>query len=213
MDSLYCVIFLFDFARNMVRAKSKDEFFFWDGALELLGSIPAFPALRLARLGRVLRAYRLIWSTGGKGLARQFIERCAEGALYLTALIALLMLSAGSNLTLFFENRSPNANIHTGANAYWWAHVTMTTVGYGEYYPVTNGGRVIGMALMAIGIGIFGVITSYMSSLFLEPNKERVAERTAPPEVFATQQLHQEMALIRNELAELRTILHGRSST
>jgi len=211
MDSLYCVIFLFDFARNMWRAKSRREFFFWDGALELLGSIPAVPALRLARLGRVVRAYRLVRATGGKGLARQFIERRAEGALYLTALIALLMLSVGSNLALAFENRDPAANIRSGVNAYWWAYVTVTTVGYGDYYPVTTGGRVVGMLLMAIGIGIFGVLTSFMSSIFLEPKKDRREERSAPPEALAIQQLHQEVVALRGELAEVRTMLQSRT--
>src|SRR5262245_28092811 len=81
MDTIYCVFFLVDVSRNLIRAESKRDYLFWRGALEFFGSIPALPALRIARVGRLIRVSHLIRKDGAKRLGRQFIERRAEGAL------------------------------------------------------------------------------------------------------------------------------------
>jgi voltage-gated potassium channel len=61
----------------------------------------------------------------------------------------------------------------------WWSLVTITTVGYGDRYPTSHGGRLIGMITMLVGIGLFGVLTSVLATKFLEPKKEAQAEPTA----------------------------------
>ena len=52
------------------------------------------------------------------------------------------------------ERASPDANIVTFGDAIWWAFVTITTVGYGDYYPVTTPGRVVAVLLMAGGVAV-----------------------------------------------------------
>ncbi len=216
-DTLLCVIFLFDFGKNLLRADNKRDYLFWHGILDLLGSIPSIPALRLARLARVFRVARMLKARGTRSLAREFIDRRAEGALYLTSLLALLMLIIGSSLALVFEPDGQNANITSGRDAFWWAYVTITTVGYGDRYPVTNGGRIIGMALMTVGIGIFGVLTSFMSSVLLAPPK--TSQPDAEPAPTNNEHLSQspdlvvlqaELAGLHVELAEIKALLRDR---
>jgi voltage-gated potassium channel len=71
------------------------------------------------------------------------------------------------------------ANISTGGDAFWWAFVTITTVGYGDRYPTTGLGRIMAMVLMTVGVGVFGVLTSYMASVFLAPDDEEKNSRSS----------------------------------
>lgn len=83
------------------------------------------------------------------------------------ALIAVLVLLFSSIAILEFET-APESNIKTAEDAIWWAYVTMTTVGYGDKYPVTTEGRIIAMVLMTVGVGLFGTFTAYVSSWFVK---------------------------------------------
>ncbi|MDP0624856.1 potassium channel family protein [Porphyromonas gingivalis] len=60
--------------------------------------------------------------------------------------------------------------------AIWWSYVTITTVGYGDKYPVTTEGRIIAMFLMTAGVGLFGTFTAYIASLFVSDNKKEETE-------------------------------------
>ena len=86
------------------------------------------------------------------------------------------MLVTSSLLVLQFEYRSPGANITTGADALWWAIVTITTVGYGDYYPVTELGRLTGVFVMFAGVGIIGALASILASLLVSPAPAELEE-------------------------------------
>jgi voltage-gated potassium channel len=83
-------------------------------------------------------------------------------------------LFLGAWLALLFEehSKSPNANIHTYPDALWWAIVTVTTVGYGDKYPVTEGGRIVATVLMLVGIGLIGVLTATVASVFIKEHTD-----------------------------------------
>jgi hypothetical protein len=83
-----------------------------------------------------------------------------------------MVLCVSSILVLQFESRSPDANIKTGGDALWWAVVTITTVGYGDFYPVTTLGRLTGVSVMFAGVGIIGALASILASLLVPPVKE-----------------------------------------
>mgnify|MGYP003948636165 FL=1 len=68
------------------------------------------------------------------------------------------------------ENASPDANILTANDALWWSYVTIATVGYGDRYPVTDYGRLVGIAVMTVGVALFSVITSYLADWFRRPH-------------------------------------------
>ena len=65
-----------------------------------------------------------------------------------------------------------NSNIKTAEDAIWWAWVTITTVGYGDKYPVTTEGRIIASFLMTAGVGLFGTFTGFIASWFLEKKSD-----------------------------------------
>jgi voltage-gated potassium channel len=75
------------------------------------------------------------------------------------------------------ERSDADANIKTASDALWWAYVTVTTVGYGDKYPVTNSGRLVGVLLMTIGVGLFGVLTGYLANAFLKPGSEEQSRK------------------------------------
>ena len=71
----------------------------------------------------------------------------------------------------------PEANIKGVEDAIWWAFVTITTVGYGDRFPVTSEGRLIGALLMTAGVGLFGTFSGFVASWFLAPQKPREPQR------------------------------------
>ena len=79
------------------------------------------------------------------------------------------MLVVSSVLVLEFESFAPPgaANIETGGEALWWAVVTITTVGYGDFFPVTFFGRLTGVAVMFAGVGIIGALASILASILV----------------------------------------------
>lgn len=86
-------------------------------------------------------------------------------------LLALVLVIASSTAILHFE-ASPETNIKTAENAFWWAFGTITTVGYGELYPVTMEGRIIAAILMTAGVGLFGAFSAALAAWFLVPEDE-----------------------------------------
>jgi voltage-gated potassium channel len=88
-------------------------------------------------------------------------------------LLAILVLEIGGVAVLYFERPDASANITTPGDALWWGYVTITTVGYGDQYPVTPWGRVIGVFLLTAGVALFSVFTGFIANAFLAPRRRR----------------------------------------
>jgi voltage-gated potassium channel len=211
-DNLVCVVFLVDFAINLSRSKPRRDYFITRrGWLDLIGSIPSFGVLRitvllrLARLSRLARIARLLQGENKKRLVDDVLKNRGQYAAFITLLAAFIVLVASSVLVLQFEGRAPEeANIKTGGDALWWAVVTITTVGYGDQYPVTALGRLTGVLVMFAGVGIIGALASILASILVpQPDKPD------PTEVVADvgSAVEAELAGIRAELAALRESL------
>jgi voltage-gated potassium channel len=197
-DNAICIIFLGDFALNLARSRPRRDYFITRrGWLDLIGSIPSFSFIpftalfRLARLSRLARLTRLFRGQAGRDLVLDVLRNRGEYATFITILLAGMVLSIASILVLQEESRSPAANITNGGDAIWWAIVTITTVGYGDYYPVTTLGRIVAIFVMFSGIGIIGALASILASLLVstapaeEPEPVAVSEPMAVSEPVA----------------------------
>ena len=223
VEDALCVVFLLDFFRSLHLAQDKWGYFLRGGGwLDLLGSIPisAFAIFRFARLFRIVRLLQKM--TGGE-LRRMFTGRLAQNTLLFTLVTALILVFTIAWLVLLAEQSSPNANIKTYHDAVWWAFVTITTVGYGDYYPVTTVGQFMAIILMFCGLGIIGVLSSYLASTFISlqrRRKEKVEggneqdqdsnEDEDNVEDEHAAKLEAELEAIKGELAALRQLFEER---
>jgi voltage-gated potassium channel len=176
VDLLFCAIFMTDFFGRLLKAHPKRSYLVPQGIFDFLGSIPAIPALRFFRLFRLMRVLRVLRVGGPKRIVHEFASRRAESALYVAVLLALLVVMFGSLGVYAFESRAPDANIQSGGDAVWWSLVTITTVGYGDRFPTSHGGRLLGVLTMMMGIGLFGVLTSVLATKFLQPQEGDASE-------------------------------------
>ena len=151
------------------------------GIASVAGPLRIFRVLRVPLLGvRTLRGLR----------AR--LER--DGPLFVL-LMASVTVVAGALMVLEFERYHDEALIHGLGDALWWAVTTMTTVGYGDEFPRTPGGRAVGTVVMLIGISLFGLVTALLAQWFLGTTAahERTRDETAA--------LAEQVAALRAELA------------
>lgn len=133
-------------------------------ALVLLPMLRPLRILRSARLLRLARAGRVV--AGAASAAKTSRRHLASTAgLYAPAAALLLILTAAA-FARDAERGAPGANITSYGDAVWWAMTTVTTVGYGDRYPVTTTGRVLAVGLMIIGVALLGVVTASMAAAF-----------------------------------------------
>jgi voltage-gated potassium channel len=169
-DDLVCAVFFIEFCIRFIRADNKWVFMRL-GWIDLISSIPSFSYLRWGRifsLFRLLRIIRAIRST--KELIQHFRKKRVESTLLSMSLLGILLLIFSSILILKVEN-VPNGNIKTASDAVWWAFTTISTIGYGEFYPVSNAGRMIAGVLIVFGVGVFGTLSGLIASWFLGHQK------------------------------------------
>jgi voltage-gated potassium channel len=209
-DNAICVIFLLDFFGNLSRAPTKREYFISRrGWLDLLGSIPSLgffkytALLRLARLSRLARITRLLRGQNKRELIDDVVTHRGEYAAFVSVMAAMIVLVVCSVLVLQFESRAADANITTGGDALWWALVTITTVGYGDYFPVTGAGRITGAFVMFAGVGIIGALASILASVLVAPT----GNEDERDEAAGTRMVRDELVDIKAELTALRRAL------
>ena len=171
MNALFSFIFLIDFTYRIATAPSRRIYFFRHfGWADLLASLP-FAQAKVLRIFRLVRVTRLLRRLGVRTVARSLIQDRANSALLTLLLMGILVLEFGSLGILYLEQNAPGANIRTASDALWYTIVTISTVGYGDQYPVTNAGRFVGSLIIVVGVGIFGTFTGYLANLFLSPRK------------------------------------------
>lgn len=173
-DTAVCLLFFLDFLISLARAEHRGRYFLQWGWLDLLSSIPMVESLRWGRAARILRIIRVLRGLRATRVLTGFLlERRAEGAFLAAFLITFLLVFTSAVAVLQFET-DPAANIRTAEDALWWAVVTVTTVGYGDRYPISSEGRLMAALLMAAGVGLFGTLSGFVASWFLQPSRTRI---------------------------------------
>jgi len=195
-DNVVCALFFLDFLISFVRAPDRKRYFLTWGWLDLLSSIPTVDAARWGRAARVLRVFRVLRGLRAtKIIASLVMRRRAENTFLAASLVAMLLVIFCSVAILHFEDQA-DSNIKTGEDAVWWAVVTITTVGYGDRFPVTTEGRFIATILMCAGVGLFGIFSGFLASWFIGPQVS--APAAEGPD------MREELAALRAEVAGLR---------
>ena len=146
---------------------------------------------RIFRVLRVLRAFR-----SARTIALFMSGRRTESAFLAAVLGSLILLTASSIAILHFES-GPGTNIKDAYDAMWWAIATMSTVGYGDVYPLTPEGRLIGAAVMAAGVAVFGILSGVAVSWFLSPLEQQKDARV--------EELKELIQSLQGQVAELKT--------
>ena len=184
------VAFALDLVVRLITSRARGRFLL-ENWMDVL--LIAVPALRPLRLLRALSAASLI------------SRRLAHGSAFRTTLsirvgLATVFLWFLSALAVTEAERA-TGNIKTFGQGMWWGLTTMTTVGYGDAYPVSTTGRVIAGALMLIGIGLLAIVTASVASWIIEQVNESDGEKSSSDEVA---QLKAEVTALKEELAALQ---------
>ena len=207
-DNVICLVFLLDFGLRMTRASSKRAYFIEGrGWLDLLGSIPSFgffrftALFRLARLSRLARIARLFRGKRRHELVVDVLANRGQYAVFVTFLAAFLVVSLSAVMVLQFESKSSAANIKTGGQALWWDLVTLTTVGYGDFFPVTTGGRIVAVVVMLAGVGIIASLASILARVMIPTDGSDSDSRELAEMRKQLDRVHLELGQLRQDLA------------
>jgi Ion transport protein len=206
MNWLLSVVFLADFLFRLFTAESKSRYVFRQfGWADLLASLP-FEQVKILRVFRVVRVFRLLRSYGVANIARGLIKDRAGSALLTLLLMGILVLEFGSLQILHLEQYATDANITSASDALWYVIVTISTVGYGDRFPVTNDGRLMGTFIIVVGVGIFGTFTGYLANLFLSPSKPSSVAEGPPAPVDVPSKVSQLRRLMAQQQANMDEI-------
>ena len=178
-------LFVFDYVARLYLSRHRSRFV-RKNLLDLL--VVALPLLRPLRLLRLLALLQVL-NRYVTGSLRGRVATYVVGATTLVLLVAALAV-------LDAERGHKGANIATYHDALWWALTTVTTVGYGDHFPVTGPGRLVAGGLMLAGIALLGIVTATLASWLIDRVRELEAESRA-----AT---HRDVLMLAEEIAQLR---------
>ncbi len=195
VDTLSCLVFLADVFVRWRREGYAAQYWRW-AWLDVLASIPfepAFRSLQAIRIYRFVRLFRVLKKlntlTHGTSLNEKLLALPG---------VALVMVLFSTMLIVEVERAAPNATIRTGGDALWWALTTVTTVGYGDTFPVTGEGRLIAAVLMLVGIALFGSMSAIITSKLILPKETRDHEELRKE----IRELHAEIKELRRQLPD-----------
>jgi voltage-gated potassium channel len=164
-----------DFFIQLFQAENKLRYLYTWGWLDLISSIPVLEVFRLGRAIRIIRILRVLRGLkSAKFITGAILEKKSQSAMLAVVLICLVLIAVSSISILHMEIPA-GGNIKTAEDAVWWSIVTITTVGYGDKYPITTEGRILASVLMVAGVGLFGTISGLVASTFLMPSGRKHA--------------------------------------
>jgi voltage-gated potassium channel len=182
---IFCVIvFSFEYIARIYAADSKSKFIFsFFGIIDLLAILPFYlsfgidlRSLRLLRMFRLFRLFKLVrYNKAMKHFAQAMMV--AKEQIILFMIITLMLIYFSAVGIYYFENEAQPEHFSSIFDSLWWSIVTLTTVGYGDVYPITVGGRIFTFFILLIGLGIVAIPTGIISASLtkaIEPNSKEV---------------------------------------
>ena len=184
-------VFILDYVVRLCLAADRSRWFF----VHLLDfAIVALPLFRPLRLLRLVVLIEVLQKAVGDAFRGRIVVYTVSG---------VLLLIYTASLAVFEKERYQHgATINSFGKAVWWSITTVTTVGYGDVYPVTNTGRVIAVFLMIGGISLVGVVTAALASWIIQG----VAEEESLSQAATVAHIEE----LRSEIRELAQELRGR---
>ena len=158
------------------------------GLIDLLAILPFYLPLFFAMDGRILRMLRLFrilrifkmgrYSTAFNLITKVITQRREE--LLITLTIVLVMLVLASSMMYYIEGEAQPDNFSSIPETMWWGVATLTTVGYGDVYPITPIGKVLGAFIAILGVGIFALPAGIIAAGFESEISKRINEKEDP---------------------------------
>jgi len=195
IDIAVTLVFIADFVTRLVVAQNRSRYMIHGfGWLDL---IACTPALRIIRFVRVATVGRRIRAAGGLDDAvEQLLANRARIILLTVLLLTVVVVEFGSMAMLAIEGNAPNGNIKTSSDALWYLVVTISTIGYGDLYPTTNLGRLVGTVVLIMGIALFSTLTGYLAHFFygerrplIEKHQQKRAAKAAATEAVPQEKI------------------------
>lgn len=177
-----CYLFLGDFIYRCYLSKNRLKFLkvSW---YDIFLCLPFYPLAWLT-VGITIRCVKTVV---------EFVLEAVHSAFKSMLIFGALLISFATVSVMQFEVL-PECNIKNGFDAMWWALCTITTVGYGDKFPITDGGRIVSTILMVSGIGLFGALVGYVSSFFTDK------EKTHNSSIDTIEELSKQMLELKEEL-------------
>jgi voltage-gated potassium channel len=178
IDLVFLVLFTAEYILRIYTAPVKKEFIFsFFGIVDLLAILPSLvliPGFRVLRVFRFLRIFRIFKATRFILAVDRMIEALGEVKRELLALVilsSLFVYLAACGIYFFEKDAQPEA-FGSIPDAMWWAIVSLTTIGYGDVYPVTPGGKIFTALVALVGVGLIAIPSGLLASVLTEARVE-----------------------------------------
>jgi voltage-gated potassium channel len=172
-DMISCIIFLIDWYRRFQMAENRLKFSLIN-SLDLIASIPflyVFTYVGYVKFIRLIRIFRIIKIFGGVNRVIYYLRTNKIHAIKLIFSIMFLMIMITSPVLILNVEHNVG-NIKTAEQALWWSYCTLSTIGYGDFYPVTTVGRILAVFVSVGGISLFGLASGITIDYFVKSHKD-----------------------------------------
>ncbi len=171
IETFSVIIFTFEYILRIYVADNKAKFIFsFFGIIDFLAILPFYLSfgidLRSLRALRLLRLFRVFKLVRYNRALNEFIYaiKSAKEQIFLFLFITLILIYFSAVGIYYFENQAQPEHFSSIFDSLWWAIITLTTVGYGDVYPITAGGKAFTFIILLIGLGIVAIPTGIISS-------------------------------------------------
>jgi voltage-gated potassium channel len=166
IDIVICIIFLIDWFNFYFKSDNRKTYFKVH-LIDLIASMPFVLFLRAFRMFRIVRTVRLLRGLKGVMPLMRLAARNKMHSVLITYVLCMIIVFFYCSLGLYNFEKNSNGTINDYGDAMWTSFTTMTSVGYGDVYPVTSGGLLLAVILVTTGMGLFSLVTAEFATIFL----------------------------------------------